>query len=412
MTSTRRDNEYDVIVCGLGAMGAATAYHLAKRGIKVLGLEQFRIAHDRGSSHGLSRIIRKAYFEHPSYVPLLEESYRLWQVLEAEVGAELLTVTGALDLVRCSTAAAELHGLPYEVLTGAEVNARFPGYCLPEHFSAFYQPDSGILAAEDCVSAHAAVARQHGARLLEGVRLADWRVLPSGGVAVTCADGSTFEARKLVLCSGPWIAQQVPELQELAVPERQVVGWFPHRSAAHFSPAAFPVFILDDAEATYYGFPEFRSPGCMKLGRFGHLREVIRPQELGEAVTEEDVKVMRRALERYFPSVSREPERCGVCMFTNSIDSDFILDRHPQHPEQVLLCSPCSGHGFKMSPVIGSIMADLAQHGSTAHDIRRHTLVKQHQALRARRARAPKAALRPAAALPGVPRRVACVRTW
>ncbi len=369
---------YDVIVLGAGAMGSATAYHLARRGARVLLLEQFAIAHDQGSSHGFTRIIRLAYFEHPSYVPLLARAYELWEALERESGRSLLHITGSLDAgaresrtFSGSLHSCQVHGLPHEVLTASEVAQRFSGYQLPDDVMAVFQPRGGFLVPEACLEAHVALATQHGAEVRTGERVLSWEARDDG-VVVTTALGR-YEAARLVVAAGAWTGALVPELHDVLVPERQVLGWFEIGDRDLFAPSRFPVFNLDLGGEHWYGFPEFGVPG-FKLGCYHHLREVVDPDRMDRgAVSSRDVALLRALVERCFPAVSAETLLTKTCLFTNTPDEHFILDRLPDTP-QVTIAHACSGHGFKFSSVIGEIAADLALDGATRHDIALHRL--------------------------------------
>lgn len=365
-------DEYDVIVVGSGAMGSAAAYHLAARGQRVLVLEQFGLGHDRGSSHGLSRIIRLAYFEHPSYVPLLRRAFALWRALEDGLDAPLLHVTGGLDVgpegsevFEGSLRSCREHDLPHEVLSGVELSARFPGWHPAAELRAVYQPDAGFLTPERCIAAHAGRAMALGAevRTHEPVRQLD---RASGKVRVT-TDHGCYEAGQVVLTAGAWLSDLVPALAPLLTPERQVLGWFGIDDAPAFAASRFPVFVLEAAEGLFYGFPQFEVPG-FKIGKYHHLGEPVHPDTMSRAVTAADEAALRTATARYFPGANGPLVQSATCLFTNTPDGHFIIDRSPEWPE-VLLVSACAGHGFKFSSVIGEICADLVVQGKTAHDI-------------------------------------------
>ncbi|MBZ0278227.1 MAG: N-methyl-L-tryptophan oxidase [Anaerolineae bacterium] len=365
--------QYDVIVIGVGGMGSATVYELAKRGKKVLGLEQFDIPHTMGSSHGFTRIIRMAYFEHPDYIPLLRRAYELWHALERETGQTLLVTTGGLDaglpeshVFKGSLYSCQVHGLPHEVLTGAEVNRRFPGYQLLPDMQAVFQPDAGFLLPEQCIIGFVQAAQALGAKVHGREPVLAWE--PVGeGVQVRTARG-TYTADRLVITAGAWAGKLLPQLATAAVPERQVLIWMqPHRPE-WFTPRRFPVFILHAEEGIYYGFPVHGIPG-FKLGYYHHLKEVVDPDGFDRnAVTEQDEAVLRAASARYFPAANGPTLSLKTCMFTNSPDEHFILDRHPDYP-QVSVAAGFSGHGFKFCSVIGEIMADLATTDSSRHEI-------------------------------------------
>lgn len=362
----------DVIIAGAGGMGTAAAYHLATRGLRVLVLERFGLAHDRGSSHGLTRIIRLAYFEHPSYVPLLRRAFELWRSLEAEVGERLLHVTGALDVgapggevFEGSRRSCIEHELPHDILTGAELRRRFPAWRIDDQAAAVFQPDGGFLTPERCVLAHAAGARKAGAVVHEDEPVLEWET--SGGrVRVRTSKGS-YEAGQLVLSAGAWMGGLLPPLAGLMRPERQVLGWFAISDSAAFAPARFPVFVHDADEGRFYGFPEFEVPG-FKIGRYHHLAEAVDPDTMDRACHPADEAALRAAVARYFPSANGPLLRSAACLFTNTPDEHFIVDRHPD-AGAVLVVSPCSGHGFKFCSVIGEIVADLVTRDRTDHDI-------------------------------------------
>lgn len=257
---------FDVIVVGVGAMGSAACYHLARRGQRVLGLERFDIPHGMGSSHGVNRIIRLAYYEDPSYVPLLRRAYALWRELETGFGEQLLYITGSIDaseadgwVFQRSLESCELHGLPHEVLTTAQLRERFPAYHLPDGHLALLQPDGGFVASERAIVAHVEGAIEAGAEIHGREAVRGWE-LTAGGVRVETDRGS-YEAERLVLSAGAWMGELIPRLRPLLKPERQVLAWYQPTSPARFRPDVFPVFNLADGEERYYGFPVFDSPG-------------------------------------------------------------------------------------------------------------------------------------------------------
>jgi sarcosine oxidase len=359
---------YDVIVVGVGGMGAAACYHLARRGQRVLGLERFDIPHAHGSSHGVTRIIRLAYYESPAYVPLLRRAFALWRELGEAAGERLLVTTGSLDagyegsgVFEGSLASCLEHGL-----TGAEVNRRFPGYRLPDTHRALLQPDGGFVLSERAIVAHVTLAQRHGADIRAREAMTGWAPLPGGGVRVTTARGS-YEAGRLVLSPGAWIGDLVPELAAVAVPERQVLGWFQPDDPANFGPERFPVLNLMVEEGRYYLLPVFGVPG-LKIGLYHHLGETGRADQISREVTPEDEAVLRRCISRYFPRADGPTMALHACMFTNTPDEHFIIDTLPAHPE-VIVASPCSGHGYKFASVVGEILADLATTGKSRFDL-------------------------------------------
>ena len=370
MGKTKR--HFDVIVVGVGGMGSATTYHLARRGARVLGLEQFGIPHELGSSHGQTRIIRQAYYEDPSYVPLLLRAYELWQELETAADEQLLFITGILNIGAPGTfnfegawRSAQDHDLPHEVLSADEVNRRYPACHLPEEMRALYEPLGGFLPPERCIVAHVEQAMAAGAEVHGHEAVTDWR--PDGdGVRVTTTR-DTYSAGRLVLTAGAWVGRMLADLQLPLQVERQVLGWFQPQQPELFQVGRLPVLGLVGDEGYAYGTPVYGVPG-FKIGKYHHRSEVVDPNTVNRTFDAEDEELLRVFLRRYFPLADGPLMQLKVCMFTNTPDEHFILDRHPEWP-QVCVASACSGHGFKMTSVVGEIMADLALDGETKHDI-------------------------------------------
>ena len=361
----------DAAVIGLGGMGSAALYHLARRGVPVIGFDRFAPPHSHGSSHGGTRIIRLAYYEDPSYVPLLRRAFELWRELEADTGERLLRVTGSLDVSTMrggifprSLSSCERHSLRHEVLTSAEVSRRFPGYRFPDDYFALYQPDGGILDPERCVAAHLTAAAQAGATMH-----LDERVLSvDAGTHKTVIRTTTGEyaAERVVISAGAWARELVPRLRALAVPERQVVGWFEPSDATVFLPDRFPVFNAEVEEGHFYGFPF--DGGGVKVGRYHHLEERVDPSSYDRAIHPRDEVVLREFVGRYLPAAAGRMVRAETCLFTNSPDEHFIID-HLDETAPTVVAAGFSGHGFKFCSVVGEILADLVIDGRTRHDI-------------------------------------------
>ena len=368
---------YDAIVIGVGGMGSAAVYHLARRGWSVLGLEQYGIPNDLGSSHGHSRMIRYTLQEHPSYVPLVRRAYELWHELEDAAGETLIVTTGSVragpangPFFKGAKEACDVHGIPYEILTSDEVNSRFPGYRFPEEISSVYQADGGFLLPEQCIVDHVQAAKEAGAEVHEQESVIDWQ--PDGeGVRVRTSQ-DTYTAGRLVVTAGAWAAKLAPQVAGYAKPERQVLGWFQPERPELFRPEAFPVFGIWTEEGRYYGFPAYEESGRgvpgFKIGRAHHLRQQVDPDEMDREIHAEDEDILRGFASRYFPLGAGAALSFTTCMYTNTPDEHFIIDVLPSHP-QVSVAAGFSGHGFKFASVIGEIMADLAQHGETSHDI-------------------------------------------
>jgi sarcosine oxidase len=364
---------YDVIVAGVGGMGAAACWHLARRGVRVLGLERFDIPHAMGSSHAVNRIIRLAYFEHTSYVPLLRRAYELWREAEQLAGEQLLYVTGSLDIgtadsdiLQGALASCREHNLFHELLDAEAVNRRFPGYQLSRDYGAVYQPDGGFVASERAIVHHVWMAQAHGAEIRAREPMLSWETTAGGGVRVKTARG-TYEAGQLVLSTGAWIGEHVPALKTTAVPERQVLGWFQPKRPELFKLGAFPVSNFKSSVGHFYQFPVWHVPG-FKIGLYHHLGEKGAADALSREPTPDDEAALRRGVERYFPDANGALMGLRACLFTNTPDEHFVIDRLPSAP-QVVVASPCSGHGYKFASVIGEILAELATGQKSRFDL-------------------------------------------
>lgn len=366
------DGSYDVAVIGVGGMGSSTCYQLARQGQRVLGLERFDIPHSYGSSHGITRIIRLAYYEDPSYVPLMSRAYQLWDELEGAWGEKLLYKTGSIDagqedswVFKGSLDSCLEHGLEHQVLDSGELTKRFPGYRLPAEYHALYQPEGGFLLPERCTVAYVTGAQENGAEIHARETLKAWEKQSDLFLLIT--DKSEYQARRLIFTTGAWNAKLLPALEGLSVPERQVLAWLQPIRLDWFIPDHFPVFNLQVPEGRYYGFPVFGIPG-FKFGRYRHLEEEVDPDLLDREPHDRDERLLRDFAQKYFPQGAGPTMSLKACMFSNSPDDHFIIDQHPEHPE-IHFSAGFSGHGYKFASVIGEILADLSIQGQTEHDI-------------------------------------------
>lgn len=362
----------DIIIAGLGAMGSAAAYHLAQRGVRVLGFDRFAPPHTLGSSHGKTRILREAYFEHPAYVPIVQRAYQLWGDLEEAAGTRLLLKTGGLmigppesQVVSGARLSAATHDLEHEVLSAAEVIRRYP--CLrPEpDMIAVYEPRAGILFPEACVHAHLALAQSHGAQFHTHEPLVSWQS-DATGVSVT-TERARYSAEALVISAGAWANALLTELAPPLTVERQVQFWFePMQARSSFSATRSPVHLWQfDDDQLFYGFPDLGEG--VKVAR--HHRGLIgAPDRLSRAVEADEIADMRSIIRRFVPNADGPLGSAAVCLYTNTPDGHFWIDRHPAHAN-VLIASACSGHGFKFASAIGEILADLATHNSPSFDL-------------------------------------------
>lgn len=365
-------SDYDAIVVGAGGVGSAATYHLARRGADVLALERYDVPHAMGSSHGETRLFRLAYHEDARYVPLLRRARKLWRELETEVDERLLHDVGALtigppgsDVFESARSTCEAHGIDHEVLTGTEVNERYPAYELPAEYRAVHQPDSGFLAPERCVVAHAEAAQARGAVVRARERVTDWTDT-GDGVTVTTDRGS-YDADRLVVTAGAWAGRLLPELSDLFRVEREVAGWFQPSEPAAFAPEAMPAFTMASEVGSFYGTPRFGVPG-FKLG--GGVPEP--PETTADGMDRQpspaDEAPLRGCLERYFPAADGPTMRLDACLLTQTPDEDFVVDTLPGR-ERVVVGAGFSGHGFKMASATGECLAELALDGATTLDI-------------------------------------------
>jgi sarcosine oxidase len=375
-------SEYDVIVVGLGAMGSAAAYSLAARGQRVLGIEQFTPAHSLGSSHGGTRIVRKAYFEKPDYVPLLIRAYELWDELSAAAGAQLFTRCGALMIGRPDSAvvsgtlaSARRWGLPHEVLDPAGLRAKYPQFALPEDQLAVYEADAGFVRPEDTVLANHQLAVAAGAELRFETAVEQLDLGPDGVRLV--AGGEELHAPRVVVATGAW-AGRLADLDTYPVQaQRQTVHWLrPRTSVADFEPEVFPVYLWSLPVAPgadrveLYGFPHQQGDEGVKAA-FYHdwLNPDVDPDTMQRTVSEAECQSLSQVLTPGLPGLSDECVHSQVCLYPSTPDDDFVLGVHPGSSGRVVLALGFGGHGFKFVPVVGEIVADLVLDGATRHDI-------------------------------------------
>jgi sarcosine oxidase len=362
-----------IVVIGLGATGSAALCQLARRGVRALGIERFELGHAYGSSHGPTRIIRLAHFENAAYVPLMHRAYALWRELETTAGAKLIHATGIAEigppdgeLVRGTIAGASRFGLPHQVIDAKSLMRRYPSFTLPESFVAVLQPDGGYIAAEAALAANIRVAMDAGAAIRTHETVVAIDPLPQGVRIRT--DRAEIETDGAIIAAGPWLARLLPDLKLPLRVTRQVVGWFAPDDAAQFAADRFPVFILETEHGHHYGFPVYGRMG-LKIAKHHHRQEVVYPDGYERTVSAVDEAEIRAPLADYLPAANGRLFGAQTCLYTMTPDETFIIDRMPGFPH-VVIASPCCGHGFKFSPVVGEILADLITQGTTAHDIR------------------------------------------
>jgi sarcosine oxidase len=360
----------DAIVLGLGVMGSAAALELARRGLRVLGIDAYERGHTRGSSHGEHRIIRQAYHEAPDYVPLVRRAYDLWRELETESGQRLLFVNGGLIIgapdgrtVTGTIRSGDLHGLPYEVLSAGDVAERYPGVRLPEELVAVLEPNAGYLLASRGVRALQDLAAKHGAELRFAEPALRWGV-DGDGVWVDTAKG-LHRAESLIIAAGPWSGEVLSDLGLPLTVQRVANAHFRSTRSDLFNENA-PIFSLLVPEGHYYAIPGRVELG-FKIGRHDNL-QTCTPETVRREVMDDEIAMFRGVLDRYLPGASGPVASSLTCLYTMTPDKHFIVDRHPAHQRVAIACG-FSGHGYKFAPVIGEALADLATEGRTEHPI-------------------------------------------
>ena len=356
-------SSYDAIVLGTGGVGSAAAYHLAQRGLSVLGLDQYGIGHNRGSSHGQTRIIRQAYFEHPDYVPLVRRAYRLWDELAQQNGERLFHQVGLLEVgppgglvIPGVMASVQQHGLSVDQLTADEISRQFPAFRVPPDSVGVFEHDAGYLMVERCVLAHVAMAKRHGAEFRDGETVIGWRA-QSQDVTVT-TDCASYTAAKLIVSAGAWTNQI---LQELYIPLRILakhLHWYASEHAGFRAEEGAPTFFYELPEGYFYGFPRIDNRG-LKIGEHSGGTVVSDPSNCDRSIDTIDRQRVDSFMSAYLPAIGNQVTDHSVCMYTMSPDEHFIVDLHPEF-EHVAFAAGLSGHGFKFTCVLGEALADLA----------------------------------------------------
>ena len=367
---------FDVIVVGLGGMGSATVHQLAARGVRVLGLEKFGPAHDRGASHGGSRITRQSYFESPDYVPLLLRSYELYDALARDSGTDVITLTGGVMVgrpesltVSGSRLSAERWGLEHEMLDATALRKRFPTLSPRPDEVALYEAKAGFVRPEATVSAQLQLATRAGAELHFDEPMTSWAPAAGGGVRVETGSGS-YTGGQLVLTPGPWAPQLLTDLGVPFTIERQVQYWFqPAGGVAPFTPERHPIYIWEEANGRQiYGFPAIDGPDGGAKVAFFRGGVVTTPETVDREVHADEIAAMAARARRNLPDLPGSFLRAKTCLYSNTPDEHFVIARHPAHEAVTVACG-FSGHGFKFVPVVGEIVADLATTGKTDHPI-------------------------------------------
>jgi monomeric sarcosine oxidase len=362
-------NRYDAIVLGVGGVGSAALWHLARRGVHVLGLDRFPPGHRRGSSHGSTRIIRQAYFEHPDYVPLVRRSYELWEELSQRRGERLYHQVGLLqvgppegEIVRGVRASATQHQLAIDELSPAEAMRRWPGFRIPESSTALFEHRAGYLHVEQCVRAHAEEAIAAGAELRLGVSVLQWRRQPDYYVVQTSAGEVTAE--RLVVAGGAWNRELLADLNLKLTVRRKHQYWFRAATLSYAAAAECPAYLFETANGKFYGFPQIDDAG-VKVAEHTGGEEVANPLQRDAGIDAADRRRVEGFCREHLPDLSSELLRHEPCLYTLSADEHFIVDRHPQLPG-LALAAGLSGHGFKFAAVLGEVLAEFVMDGKAS----------------------------------------------
>lgn len=370
------NRNFDAIVLGVGSMGSSTCYYLASRGFKVLGLEQFDIPHDQGSHAGQSRIIRKAYFEHPDYVPLLERAYENWKEIEGKTDAQIYFPTGLLYagkpgdiLIKGVLESAEKYKLNVESLSKADTKNRFPQFQIPEGYEVLLEPDAGFVTPERAILLYVDQALRNGAQIHTKEKTTSWK--KEGDLITVITDKSTYTCKKLIITAGAWAGSMISGLSSQLKVTRQVIAWVNPKERKPFELGQFPCWMIDDhtQQGMYYGFPvlpvaKFGAPIGLKVA-LHHPGLVSNPDAVNRIPSKEDENYLVEALDKYLPKGYESTHVLKTCLYTNTPDENFILDFLPGYDQQVVIAAGFSGHGFKFVSVVGEIMADLALQGKT-----------------------------------------------
>jgi sarcosine oxidase len=370
------NTSFDVIVIGVGSMGSSACYYLSKRGYKVLGIEQFNIPHEFGSHAGQSRIIRKAYFENPHYVPLLERAYENWKELEQETGTQIYFPTGLVYfgskgdlLIKGVKQSASLYNIKVDTLNDHETVERFPAFKIPGDFETLVEPDAGFVTPEKSIKLYSGQAIKKGAEIHKQEKVLNWEK-DGSGIKVT-TDKNIYRSNRLIITAGAWAGKIIPTISGRLKITRQFIAWIKPRNWNKFILDQFPCWLLADDEkpGCYYGFPvlpetEFGAPIGLKLAHH-YPAAIVDPDNVNREVTSEDEMNLRYVLDKYLPDCFESFLSYKICLYTNSPDEDFIIDKLPGYENLVTVATGFSGHGFKFASVVGEVLADLAIKGNT-----------------------------------------------
>jgi sarcosine oxidase len=372
--------KFDIIVIGVGSMGSAACYHASKAGAKVLGIEQFDLGHQLGSHGGQSRIIREAYFEHPNYVPLLRRSYENWRQLEKEAQTDLMQLNGLLymgkpggTLIEGVNLSAGLYDIPVENIKDTPKSDLYKAFKLPADYEVLYEPGAGFVRPEKAILCHTGLAIEAGAEIRTDEKVLNWH--EKKGKVFIETDKAAYSCQKLIITAGPWASDMLPNFSKHLQVSRQLITWVKPKDPALFKPELFPCWTLEVAEMNgiFYGFPLIDSGETglsegLKIGYHWSERYIQDVSAIDRSALPEEIDEVTEFMKRFMPDVNDELYETHVCMYTNTPDSDFIIDYLPNN-KHVVFATGFSGHGYKFAALIGEILSDLVLTGKTTESI-------------------------------------------
>jgi sarcosine oxidase len=377
--SSSSSSSFDAIVIGIGTMGAPACYYLAKRGYKVLGIEQFDITHEFGSHAGQSRIIRKAYFEHPAYVPLLNKAYENWKTLEDETNEQVYYQTGVAyfgrhdeTILKGVKLSSDQYNIPVEKIDIASSKKRFSQFTIPENFDTLFEPEAGFIMPEKAIKLYTGQAIKHGAGIHTHEKVMDWK--KTGNQIVVNTAKNSYYCNRLIITAGAWSGNMIPGIAGKIEVTRQFVAWVKPKKWEDYTLNNFPCWLIDDEKpGCYYGFPilppdKFGEPHGLKIACH-YPGSVTNADNVNRQNTEEDIENIRYALDKYLPGTFNGLVTTKTCLYASLPDENFIIDKLPGFEDHVTIACGFSGHGFKFASVVGEVLADLALEGTTQQPI-------------------------------------------
>lgn len=366
------DSRFECIVLGVGGIGSAALYYLARKGVRALGIDRFEPGHDRGSSHGDTRIIRLAYFEHPDYVPLLKKSYLLWSELEETHRNQLLFKSGLLqtgpangDVIKGIRRSAKLHSLEIEEVDKSDLNDRFPGFQIPDSHSVIFEKDAGFLLVEESIKAFTANAVNLGAQLAVGDSIVSWN--QNDRLFSVLTEKNEYVSERLIVSPGAWVPAILPEVDVPFSIVRKPLLWYRTKSQDYSLENGAPAFLIEDGSGIFYGFPQ-TGGNEMKLAEHTGGTVIDDPFLPDRRLLETDRSSVECFIGSYLPGVTKNCLRHTVCMYTRSPDDHFVIDAIPGTLNGYFAAG-LSGHGYKFAAVLGKALADLVVDGKSKEDL-------------------------------------------